>query len=547
MSSDDEVVSRRPFSYLTAQQHSALYRAIMGVFVEAKQRFLVHLRPEDVQAALVDRVELSAVAAALDSLAGWGNLRADADTGRVTSVEDFYRHRYLYQLTREGEAVEEALSAYDAALGRRGALQAVALADIATQLRALIGFGAAERLDEGKVHLALITLTHRFNDLADNARAFMGSLQRTIDLHDADVEVFLAYKDRLIDYLERFIADLVTRGAQIAGLLDELGDPRRDDGPLRRLLVGAAEREAGDAAPDPTLVDAEPEGAEAAVRRALYETWVGRWLGLRAWFIAEGGHESQARLLRSRARSAVPQLLTVVGVLNERRAGRSDRSADFRALALWFAQAPDDASRHRLWRSAFGLHAARHLTVDAQSLAAREQDPPAAGTPWHDAPPIHISPQLRKTGSYERRGKPNRVADRSDARRFLAEHAHRERVQLAAARALLATHGVTRLGRLPELDPVTFGLFLHLLGDALALWRPETTHVVATGHDGSMEIHLTLPDDDARAEVHTTVGVFSGPDFLIEIIDLGEPGEPGDLGTVGEPGMTDPDTEEVGA
>ncbi|MFF7251194.1 TIGR02677 family protein [Embleya sp. NPDC008237] len=291
----------------------------MGVFVAAKQRFLVHLRPEDAQVALVEPVELSAVATALERLADWGNLRADADTGRVTSVEDFHRHRYLYQLTREGEAVEEALSAYDAALGRRGALQAVALEDIATQLRALIEFCAADRLDEGKVHLALITLVHRFNDLADNARAFMGSLQRTIDLHDADVEVFLAYKDRLIDYLERFIADLVTRGAQIAGLLDELGDPRRADGALGRLLGSTAEREAGDAAPDPTEVRADGAGAEDAVRLALYETWVGRRQGLRAWFIAEGGHESQARLLRSRARSAVPQLLTVVAVLNERR------------------------------------------------------------------------------------------------------------------------------------------------------------------------------------------------------------------------------------
>jgi hypothetical protein len=54
----------------------------------------------------------------------------------VTSVEDFHRSRFLYQLTVRGEAVEHAIAAYDEALGRRGALQAVALADIAMQLRA---------------------------------------------------------------------------------------------------------------------------------------------------------------------------------------------------------------------------------------------------------------------------------------------------------------------------------------------------------------------------------------------------------------------------
>ncbi|MFE5859066.1 DUF2397 family protein [Streptomyces virginiae] len=61
-----------------------------------------------------------------------------------------------------------------------------------------------------------------------------------------------------------------------------------------------------------------------------------------------GGRESQARLLRGGARRA-PQLLAVVRSLNESRAGRSDPSGDFRTLARWFAEAPDDDARQRLW------------------------------------------------------------------------------------------------------------------------------------------------------------------------------------------------------
>ncbi|MEK8172839.1 DUF2397 family protein [Streptomyces sp. M19] len=100
-----------------------------------------------------------------------------------------------------------------------------------------------------------------------------------------------------------------------------------------------------------------------------------RWRGLADWFVSEEGRESQAGLLRRRALGSIPQLLSVVRQLNDRRAGRSDRSADFRALARWFAEAPDDEARHRLWRVAFGLHSARHLTVDAETLAARVADP----------------------------------------------------------------------------------------------------------------------------------------------------------------------------
>ncbi|WP_407288172.1 DUF2397 family protein [Streptomyces sp. BP-8] len=81
---------------------------------------------------------------------------------------------------------------------------------------------ADEQPDPGKTHLALDALASRFAALADNARAFMGSLQRTIDLHEVEEAVFLAYKDRLIQCLERFIQDLITLGGRIAQLILEL-------------------------------------------------------------------------------------------------------------------------------------------------------------------------------------------------------------------------------------------------------------------------------------------------------------------------------------
>jgi hypothetical protein len=145
----------RLFAHL-ATPNVALYRRVMGEFVAAKRRFVVHLRTEDLQEALAraepnGHVSMDALADALGQLVEWGNLRADPDTSRVTTVEDFHRARFLYQLT--------------------------------------------------------------------NAQAFMGSLRRTIELHDADVEAFLAYKDRLVDYLERFIKDLRLQERRLPGLV----------------------------------------------------------------------------------------------------------------------------------------------------------------------------------------------------------------------------------------------------------------------------------------------------------------------------------------
>lgn len=63
-------------------------------------------------------------------------------------------------------------------------------------------------------------------------------------------------------------------------------------------------------------------------------------------------------------------------------------------------------------------------------------------------------------------------------------------------------------------------------------------HTTATSNDGSMEIRLTALADGTTAEVRTPGGVFSGPDHLIEIVDLmdGEGLTGGDGLAGGEPG-----------
>lgn len=93
-----------PFSYVTAEKADR-YREVMRAFVEAKSHSLVHLRPEDVQQQ-IGEPELATVQAALTQLVTWGNLGAERDNARVTSVEDYYRALYVYQITRQGEAVE---------------------------------------------------------------------------------------------------------------------------------------------------------------------------------------------------------------------------------------------------------------------------------------------------------------------------------------------------------------------------------------------------------------------------------------------------------
>ena len=495
-----EADSRELFRHVSADK-SALYRSVMACFAAAKRQFRLHLRPDEVlsegdwpgRPPRIEEIQL-----ALTQLAAWGNLEAQPDTGRVASIGDFYRARFLYRLSQGGEAVETGLAAFAQALRRRAELQTVALEDIANRLQALRALAAESAPDAAKLHETLRDLVRVFESLADNAQAFMAGVGRSVEVQQADATAVLAFKKRLIDYLERFIGDLVGRSGGIARHIGAL-EPRID-----ALLWQAAQREARDAAPGN-----EREQADALTE--AWQVWRERWKGLQRWFVSSGFEPAQSELLRAKARSAIPQLLAAVAAVNERRSGRSDRSADFRMLAGWCIACADDAQAHRLARAAFALNPARHF-----SLPTAAPDVPAH-TPWADAPPLRIHPRLRELGIATPRGPMPQVRERGAEREQLARLFREEHAQVQAARARLATGRITRLSELGTLDSHAFALFLQLLGEALTAQPSADDAVERQTGDGLLRIRLEPLGRETRAEVATETGTFAGRDHLITI------------------------------
>jgi uncharacterized protein (TIGR02677 family) len=149
-------------------------------------------------------------------------------------------------------------------LQRRAELQTVALEDIANRLRALQTLAGEREPDVAKVHETLRDLVRVFEGLAENAQAFMAGVARSIELQQAESSAVSTYKRQLIDYLERFIGDLVRRSDTIAGHILAL-DPRIDV-----LLQQVAAREARDAAPGNGTNEQPP--AESAQRSPIRQT-----------------------------------------------------------------------------------------------------------------------------------------------------------------------------------------------------------------------------------------------------------------------------------
>lgn len=493
------------FRHVTADK-AAFYRAIMAVFSAARRQYRLQLRPEEVLAE-ADWLGLPPsredVALALAQLTDWGNLESQPDMARKQTLADFYRAHNIYRLSRGGEAVEAGLETFVRTLRHRSQLQTVALEDIDARLQALRQLlddaPDAEAIDVAKANEILRDLVRVFEDMTANAQAFMAGVARSLELRQADATALVAYKRKLIDYLDRFVSDLIRRSDSIARVLHDLS------GRIEPVLVQVAQRDARDAAPG------EEEDRTAEVQRHLGE-WRERWKGLRGWFLSQGNAPPQAELLRARARAAIPQLLAAIAAINERRSGRSDRSADFRVLAQWFAACHNDDDAHRLARAAFALNPARHFSLDV----AGDADIPAS-TSWLDAPPLTINPRLREYGEAAPRGPLARIRDRSREREQMAQQLAEESRQVEAARQRLATGQPTRLSELGELDPHAFALFLNLLGEALAAQEGPDQPVERQTGDGLLHLRLEPLEKNSIARIRTPVGVFSGRDHLLTI------------------------------
>jgi uncharacterized protein (TIGR02677 family) len=338
----------------------------------------------------------------------------------------------------------------------------------------------------------------------------MRGLHSTIELHGISVDAFLAYKQRLIDYLENFISELVSSTGKIAATLAHL----ERCGLAAIAFPAAAHHETAD------LLDPAPDAREHALTRATAR-WNQRWDGIRRWFIPTGGSPSQSEHLRARARSAIPALLNAVTQINDRRSSRADRAADFSTLARWFAQAPPatrraTASGTPLSPSPPPITCAS--TTKPSPPAPRKTTPPRTG--WLQAAPVWLSPRLRQYGQNAPRGTSHPVIDRSAEKQRLLEIAREQTAQIEQARLRLIHAGRVRLSELaPPHTPLAdhpFRLLLELLGHALSQRPDRAGPIDVESTDGTLRIPLE-PLPAATATLATHDGNFTGRDHWLTI------------------------------
>jgi len=464
----------------------------MDVFAEAKRQYVLRLRPEDV----LDRARRHSHGldleedpeSTLDQLVSWGNLKRTQDTARARSLAEFARRRSLYQLTPEGEAAQLAVEQVERSLGTTGSLQDFMLPAILDELRSLQSNLDRADPDTGVLLASLTNLFSQFASLANNASIFMGSLTDAIEAGDVAEDSFLIYKQAVLAYLDRFLSQLEQLAPEIRTAVEAL-----ETSGIERLVHLAA---SADEAPTPDgVTDRSPE-------------LLGRWEGLRGWFVGDPGQWPTLESLQAAARDAIIRLLAILQRLNDKHYRRIDRAADFIQLARWFESSSGPVA-HRLWRTAFGLTSARHLSTTSPDEGA------VAGMSWWDAQPCEIAPRLRSTGRGERTGRTGAIEDHTATKHELAQRLARRRVKRRQALAAFASRSPLHLSQLGELDEDSFDVLLEFLGRALG--RSVTRGRPVTSVDGSFRVTITVPRDAKRTSVLTPRGRLAGPDFELDV------------------------------
>jgi uncharacterized protein (TIGR02677 family) len=483
------------FAYI-ANAKAPLYRTIICVFMESKERFVFQLGLHDILSA-VHTADAEEIETALVQLCEWGNLQTRSDTTSVNTLADFLKPRQLFEITARGAHAARTVATVETEDGDSPHLDGTALTDIREAIRALKLAAQKEAPDAGKIHRHSVLLRTRFDDVRTTAEALVAAMDRSIQSQSHDAQP-------LADFSERFVADLILTAATVGEALNEIGTAG-----LESFIQAVAERSAKTGGP-----------ANAEHTEAVRVQWRSFWLRFSDWFISEPGRLSSTEVLRERLRGALPALLSVITTFNDRRIQRIDRSNDFRVLARWFAEADSDAAAHQLWHAVFGLSPARHLLINEATLDDFEAQHLPANVSWRNAPPLRLQTSFRDYSSSAQASGLTYLIDRTTEKEKLAAAAQEEALRIVSAQSRFGTGNRIRLSQLQELETGEFDLLLDMLGEAVSARILSTEPVEIFSGDGCLKIKLEPTGDGREASILTMDGVLSGPDHWITIEHL---------------------------
>ena len=489
---DDRTGARLLFRYLSGEEWHE-YRAILKIFAGT---FFAEFTPEDIILSVTeDGVDPTVVPDRLESLRRWGNLTVSSSIGNPSSLDDYYRRRKRYLITRSGQEVYDLVEGVLAGADEIIDVQAGRLRDLNQALTKLGDYRTSgfDRVDSNDLTDAVRTVFDLHENFTTELTQFFAELnllQSRYNLNADEVQFFasvlVSYVGDQLNEIERMVRPIARSLEQITPQIPDL---------LTALQPGLAER-----------VEEAGLGKGVAVRR-MSGTTESEWRHLAAWFLPTTGRASRLGQYTRQAVAAVRALTANVTRLSRAGLGAASRRADFVRLASFFNQAATKEEAHKIASAAFGLGSCRHLG----RLSEDADDPAPTVTPWRDAPRAVVPVSLRERGDISPRGGTTPVRDRHKEHDLMRRRREQDRVvRRTSAAELLARADAD--GRIDgsRISVEAFAMLRDLIGRS----RPGRSADPAT---------RVSTEEGVRCEVRREAGahtVVCCPDGQFEMYDL---------------------------
>ncbi|WP_206808881.1 TIGR02677 family protein [Paradesulfitobacterium ferrireducens] len=473
------------------------YRTILRYFYQQHERLRHYLVLEEIfeylrqnphfQEYSEDMLEQD-----LNMLVNWKNLVPRQDTGRVSSIEDFKKRKFRYQLTPYTIEIERmVIGLENLGEGFGGSLEHT-LFD-----RLLQGLLRLTELDAGKEYVIFSVpldkvfemwqdLYEDFRKLTENATDYLAHLQSEKVEEKMLTEAFLVYKEALTQYLRSFMTSLQRTSFRIEGMLAEIP---------ASFVSGLAERLADHELSIPRL-DERPR------REQLINAYEEKWQVLSHWFLGTAGRESDLIYLQNATNETIRRLTRFAQRLGEARHHLRSRRNDYLHLANWFVQAESLAEAHELSSSVFGVFHTRHLWAEApkrtESIETEIWQEPAAS--------LVIRPKIR---AYKEKVRPNAVMSKAREKSETRDRYLRQKAEEQELLEDLISQDKIVIKDLPPVDPY--------IRKTLLTWIAKC--MGARDHKGKTEtgrifrLHLASKE---RVKLVAHDGTLEMPDYVLE-------------------------------
>lgn len=469
--------------YLTAQNVER-YRAIMRFMYVEHQRMRYFLRKEDIYEFMkgydiFKEYTLDECQNDLKVLVEKKNLIAYQDTSRAATLEEFKNKRFKYKLTDISIEIERLLERLENSTGVRGSLEPQLFEKILNYLKAMDKLENKPLKDTGEWWK---DINRDFESINREYTDFISMLQGAKVESLISTEGFLIYKDKLVNYISRFISQLLYYQPLIEYYINSLNQEK-----VRIILSRVVDYEIS-----------SPRNFIIQDREVIIEDVNSKWQNITEWF-GNGDGQSESRALIDATTDIIRRITSYALRIVESRNIVHNRKEEYKHLAKLFSKL-DIGECNKLSSTVFGMFGTKHVKGDF----IRESENINLSV-W-DTEPFEIKLKSRSKG-FRERAKVNPIKYNIDEKQRVFEEYQRKKEN---EKKLLEAIVKNRRISFKDLPVITEDVRRQLL-----VWLCRGRDGKAARTDAGLVYKVVLKDKNERCTLVCTDGKLEMPAYEI--------------------------------